>query len=358
MSTNTDHSLNNNDKNMNDDETTASLINIDPTSSYPSHKQRMSSTSNNMIQEHIRVVAGCASNILSSIGIIFLNKYIFSHCQIKTMTLTAIQMAFTSLGLVICLQMNTFIRKSVSIIKVLPLALAFCAFVVFTNLSLEYNTIGTYQLFKVLTTPVVALITWQYYKTKYSRMVIATLIPVVVGVCTHSVNDIKLTLMGTIIASIGVIAASLYQVWVGERLKDLEMSSQQLLYYQAPLSAIILVPFILSMESFPSYETSEEQRRAIMAVVASSIVAFVVNLSVYWVIKNTSALTYNMIGHMKTISILVGGFLLFEDSLNFKQFIGILLTLFGLFSYTFVRMSEQNQLPCTRWNTNPSNNLV
>ncbi|CAF5142949.1 unnamed protein product, partial [Rotaria sp. Silwood1] len=128
------------------------------------------------------------------------------------MTLMAIQMAFTSLGLVICLQMNTFVHKSVPIIKVLPLAVAFCVFVVFTNLSLEYNTIGIYQLFKVLTTPVVALITWQYYKKHYSRMVIATLIPVVVGVCTHSVNDIKLTAIGTIIASIGVISASLYQV--------------------------------------------------------------------------------------------------------------------------------------------------
>jgi solute carrier family 35 protein E3 len=243
--------------------------------------------SKDMLKEHIRVASGCATNILSSIGIIFLNKYIFSHCHIKTMTLTAIQMAFTSLGLVICLQMNTFVRKPVPIFKVLPLAIAFCAFVVFTNLSLEYNTIGTYQLFKVLTTPVVAVISWQYYKTKYSQMVILSLVPVVVGVCTHSVNDIKLTLFGTIIAAIGVIAASLYQVWVGERLKELDMNSQQLLYYQAPLSAVLLVPLIFYMESLPSYPTMEEQRTAIIAVVSSGIVAFAVNLSVYWVIKNT-----------------------------------------------------------------------
>jgi solute carrier family 35 protein E3 len=240
-----------------------------------------------MLKEQIRVVSGCATNIISSIAIIFLNKYIFSHCQIKTMTLTAIHMIFTSLGLFFCLKLNTFTRKSVPIIKVLPLSISYCAFVVFTNLSLEYNTIGTYQLFKVLTTPVVALISWQYYKTKYSKMVILTLIPVVIGVCTHSVNDIKLTIFGTIIASIGVLAASLYQVWVGERLKDLEMNSQQLLFYQAPLSAIILIPFIFFMESFPSYDTTEEQRTALTAVIASGIVAFVVNLSVYWVIKNT-----------------------------------------------------------------------
>lgn len=65
-----------------------------------------------------------------------------------------------------------------------------------------------------------------------------------------------------------------------------------------------------------------------------------------------------MIGHMKTISILVGGYFLFQESLNFKQFLGILLTLFGLFSYTFVRMSEQNQLPCRRFNANVETSMV
>jgi solute carrier family 35 protein E3 len=340
-------------KNENNANAPASFTKIESPSTYSSSKRTP-----NMIQEQIRVVSGCATNIISSIAIIFLNKYIFSHCQIKTMTLTAIHMLITSLGLCICLKFNTFTRKTAPFIKVLPLSIAYCAFVVFTNLSLEYNTIGTYQLFKVLTTPVVALISWQYYKTKYSQMVILTLIPVVVGVCTHSVNDIKLTIFGTIIASIGVLSASLYQVWVGERLKELDMNSQQLLFYQAPLSTVLLVPFILYMESIPSYQTTEEQRNALTAVIASGFVAFVVNLSVYWVIKNTSALTYNMIGHMKTVSILVGGFLLFQDTLNFKQFIGILLTLFGLFAYTFVRMSEQNQLPCKQWNANPVASMV
>ncbi|CAF1208634.1 unnamed protein product [Adineta ricciae] len=327
----------------------------DPPTSHSSNKRQPTSDG---LQEHTRVVSGCAANILSSIGIIFLNKYIFSHCQIKTMTLIAIQMAITWLGLVICLKMNTFVRKSAPLMKVLQLAGAFCAFVVFTNLSLEYNTIGTYQLFKVLTTPVVALISWQYYKEKYSRMVIATLIPVVIGVCTHSVNDIKLTIFGTLIASIGVLAASLYQVWVGVCLKELEMKPQQLLFYQAPLSAVLLIPCILLMESLPSYKTSEEERTAFFAVLASSVVAFVFNLSLYWVIDNTSPLTYNMIGHLKTVLILVGGWFLFNDTLNFKQFIGILLTLFGLFTYSFVKMGEKNQLPCKRWNTDPGNSIV
>ncbi|UJR14021.1 hypothetical protein I4U23_001020 [Adineta vaga] len=315
-------------------------------------------SSRDAIKESYRIIFGSANNILSAIAIIFLNKYIFSHCQIQTMTLTAIQMMFTSFGLLICLRMKTFVHKRIPIKKVLPLSIAFCAFVVFTNLSLEYNSIGTYQLFKVLTTPIVALISWLFYDIKYSKMVITTLVPVVIGVCINSINDFQLTLFGSTIATIGFMSASLYQIWISERLKELEINSQQLLYYQAPLSALLLIPFILLIEHFPSYETDEELRIAIVNVVASGIVAFVVNLSVYWVIKNTSALTYNMIGHMKTVSILVGGFILFEDSLNIKQFLGILLTLFGLFSYTFVRMHEENQLPCSHWNANPTINIV
>ena len=72
----------------------------------------------------------------------------------------------------------------------------------------------------------------------------------------------------------------------------------------------------------------------------------------------SSALTYNMMGHMKTLSILVGGYILFQDNLNFKQFVGILLILFGLFSYTFVKMREQNYLPCKQKNRDSVDNRI
>ena len=65
-----------------------------------------------------------------------------------------------------------------------------------------------------------------------------------------------------------------------------------------------------------------------------------------------------MIGHMKTVSILVGGVVIFQETLNMKQLFGIFLTLFGLFAYTFVRMGEQNQLPCKNWNRNPTTNSI
>ena len=39
-----------------------------------------------------------------------------------------------------------FQPKELRVLDVLPLSLAFCGFVVFTNLSLTYNTVGFYQV--------------------------------------------------------------------------------------------------------------------------------------------------------------------------------------------------------------------
>jgi solute carrier family 35 protein E3 len=203
------------------------------------------------------------------------------------MTLTAVQMGITSLGLIFCWQLKLFTLKSISLYHMLPMAIVFCAFIVFSNLSLEYNTVGTYQLFKGLTTPALVLISWQWYKATYSKIVIASILPVLLGVYTHSVNDIKLTLLGTTVATVGVLSAALYQLWIAVKLKEFDMNPQQLLFYQAPLSATLLIPFILFYEKIPYYESSQEQQKVILTVIASAIIGFVLNLSTYWVIKNT-----------------------------------------------------------------------
>ncbi len=157
----------------------------------------------------------------------------------------------------------------------------------FSNLSLEYNTVGTYQLFKGLTTPTLVVISWQWYKTKYSKMVIASVVTVIVGVYIHSVNNIKLTLSGTVVAITGVLSAALYQLWIGVKLEELDMNSHQLLFYQAPLSVSLLVPCIIFFEKIPRYESSQEQQMVIVTVLASAIIGFVLNVTTYWVIKYT-----------------------------------------------------------------------
>lgn len=103
-------------------------------------------------------------------------------------------------------------------------------------------------------------------------------------------------------------------------------------------------------------------------VILSGIVAFFVNLTSYWIIGKTSPLTYpflsvfikkiflifyvlifliiilsyNMVGHSKFCLLLLGGSLIFHETLAINQVIGITLTLVGIILYAHVKVSTIN----------------
>ncbi|XDB50291.1 PREDICTED: solute carrier family 35 member E3 isoform X2 [Capra hircus] len=253
-----------------------------------------------------RIAAGLLLNLLVSICIVFLNKWIYVHYGFPNMSLTLVHFVVTWLGLYVCQKLDIFAPKSLPPSKLLLLALSFCGFVVFTNLSLQNNTIGTYQLAKAMTTPVIIVIQTLCYKKTFS-------------------TKIRLTL------------------WVGAKQHELQVNSMQLLYYQAPMSSamlLIAVPFFEPVFAeggvFGPWSVS-----ALLMVLLSGVIAFMVNLSIYWIIGNTSPVTYNMFGHFKFCITLFGGYVLFKDPLSINQGLGMLCTLFGILAYTRFKLSEQ-----------------
>lgn len=84
------------------------------------------------------------------------------------MCLTLVHFVMTFLCLQVCAMLNIFSPKPLPVLKVLPLAASFCGFVVFTNLSLQFNTVGTYQLFKALTTPTILFLQAALYNKQSS----------------------------------------------------------------------------------------------------------------------------------------------------------------------------------------------
>ncbi|XP_076357378.1 solute carrier family 35 member E3-like isoform X2 [Tachypleus tridentatus] len=285
-------------------------------------------------------------NLFLAIIIVLLNKWVYVHINFPNVTMTFSHFVMTFIGLVICQSFNIFNVKRLPIFKMLPLAFTFCGFVVFTNLSLGYNTVGTYQIIKTMTMPCIMIIQSYWYGRSFLLKIKMTLIPLTLGVFLNSFYDIKFNILGTVFASIGVVVTSLYQVWVGEKQKEFQVNSMQLLYYQAPLSAAILllvIPFVeppwvengLFHHSWSSTD--------VIMVLSSGVVAFLVNLSIYWIIGNTSAVTYNVLGQLKFCLTLIGGYVLFHDPIQGVQFLGILMTFIGVYLYTHIKLKEQQQ---------------
>lgn len=123
------------------------------------------------IKENANIIAGLTINFVSSIAIIQVNKYIYINYEYPNMALTCLNFVFTFIGLLICEKFGVFKIKKVSILKMLPMAASFCGFVVLTNYSLQYNSVGTYQCLKALTTPTVVVISMLIYNQKYSTKI-------------------------------------------------------------------------------------------------------------------------------------------------------------------------------------------
>ena len=124
----------------------------------------------------IQLSLSYAANLGCSVLIVLLNKWIYTHYGFPNLTLTCIHFLLTTIGLVICKNLGIFQPKALPWLEMIPLALSFCGYVVFTNLSLETNSIGSFQMAKCLTTPVLIAIQTYFYNTKFSTKIKLTVV--------------------------------------------------------------------------------------------------------------------------------------------------------------------------------------
>jgi solute carrier family 35 protein E3 len=259
-------------------------------------------------------------------------------------TLTTLHFIVTYLGLEISAIFGLFRKKSVNIREVVPISLAFTGFVIFNNLSLQNNTIGTYQLLKVLTTPVIVALQLCMHAVSTPRRQLLALGLVCIGVAVATVTAVEPNRVGLIWGGLGILATSLYQIWVKTEQARLGLDAPQLLVHQARCSAVLLalVAFWFEGEQVKhevfSPNTSMLSHSAVW-VVSSSILAFLVNLSIFLVIRKTSPVAYNVLGHAKLCVILLSGYLVFGEPWSVWNLVGVVMTVSGIVWYTTIKLA-------------------
>ena len=114
-------------------------------------------------------------------------------------------------GLRIFARFGVFEWKDSSWRKVLPLAAAYALCTPLSNLSLAYNSVGFYQMLKILTTPYVALVEGMFYGATFSQPIKLSLLIVTIGVLLASVNDVEVS-GNFIVLPVSVTVLGLYDV--------------------------------------------------------------------------------------------------------------------------------------------------
>ena len=156
-----------------------------------------------------------------------------------------------------------FQTKRVNSVQILPLAFGMIFNVVLTNTSLAYSSIQFYQVSRVFMTPTVALLNCMISRATISSLAATTLVPVCLGVAIVSYFDTKAagaraaatSPIGVVFAFAGVLASSIYTVWIKMYHGVLQCSSMQLLFNQAPVSVVLMLYIVPFSDDVTAWKT-------------------------------------------------------------------------------------------------------
>jgi solute carrier family 35 protein E3 len=171
-------------------------------------------------------------------------------------------LTWLSLSILSRLPFAFFVPRQVSFRQRIPLAVAMCFNVILPNLSLAFSSVVFYQLAWILLTPIVAVMNFVLYRATLPRNAIIALVPACLGVGIVSytdslplvgVNTETTSPLGMFFTFTGVLASSLYTVWIGRYHTKLQMNSMQLLHNQAPIASLLLIYAIPYLDTFPEW---------------------------------------------------------------------------------------------------------
>ncbi|KAJ6843381.1 UDP-galactose transporter 2-like [Iris pallida] len=286
-------------------------------------------------------------NVVSSVGIIMANKQLMSpngYGFSFATTLTGFHFSVTALVGWVSNAAGISVSKQVPLWELLWFSIVANLSITAMNLSLMLNSVGFYQISKLSIIPVVCMMEWILNNKHYSRRVIVSVVVVAFGVGVCTVTDVEINLKGFLCACVAVFCTSLQQITIGSFQKKYSIGSFELLSKTAPIQAASLLlfgPFIdyyLNGNSLLKYNFSTG---ATLFILLSCALAVFCNMSQYLCIGRFSATTFQVLGHMKTVCVLILGWILFDSALTFKNILGMLLAVVGMIIYSWAVESEK-----------------
>lgn len=265
---------------------------------------------------------------------------VLSDPQLKNCQLAVAAWHFITTGFVLYLAtlMGVFSAVRVPIQTMLPISSFFAGFLILGNLSLTYNSLGFYQLAKVMTTPTVVLLNYILFGLTTSAWSCLAVVTVCMGVILVLNTSAAENLLGTMIAVAAFTTTALYQIWIGKKLTDLRISGSQLLLNQSPVAAsilLVLAPFFDKIPDVLAIPTN-----TLYSLVGSGILASLLNLTQFLIIERTNALTFNVISQVKTIVIVSLSWWMEGRVLTFIEILGVMFTLGGAYTYSVLQVKR------------------
>ena len=226
---------------------------------------------------------------------------------------------------------NLFKAVRLPLWHMVPISAFFAGFLLLGNLSLSLNTVGFYQLAKVMTTPTVVLLNFILFGKTISATMLLAILSVCLGVGLTSTTLALSNVLGAFVAVSAFTVTALYQIWIGKKIAELKVSAPQLLLNQAPVSVVLLTFFVPLSDKIP--DVNRLQSTVLWTLLLSGVLASLLNLSQFLIIGRTSALTFNIVSNLKNIIILSLSWYQEDHVPTLQDTFGIILAIGGAWAY-------------------------
>ncbi|KAJ8440982.1 hypothetical protein Cgig2_020011 [Carnegiea gigantea] len=205
------------------------------------------------------------------------------------------------------------------------------------NVSLMWNSVGFYQIAKLSMIPVSCFLEVILDKVQYSRDTKLSILLVLLGVGVCTVTDVSVNVKGFIAAFVAVWSTSLQQYYVHHLQCLYSIGSFNLLGCTAPAQAASLLlvgPLLDYWLTDKRVDAYAYNPLAVFFILLSCVIAIGTNLSQFICIGRFSAVTFQVLGHMKTILVLTLGFTFFgKEGLNLHVVLGMIIAIMGMIWY-------------------------
>jgi hypothetical protein len=208
------------------------------------------------------------------------------------------------------------------------------------NASLKHNSMGFYQIFKLLVTPLVVLLEYGMNGKTLSLPRVLALLMVCLCVFFSVQGDMEFSLAGTVWAALWVPFAAIYKVLWGKVKNTYNCSTLALMHAVMPY-AIVLQIFISPLVDPPGIRHYHWTAETIVLLAMSAFGAFFVSFSGFLVMGNVGALAHTLLGPMKTAVTMMGAYLVLQTHYSPMQLLTAAGALASLAVYTHVTILEK-----------------
>lgn len=284
-----------------------------------------------------------ATWITLSSSVIIFNKYLLDTKKFAfPIVLTTWHLAFATLMTQIMARFTTTLdsRKKVPMTgrvylrAIVPIGLMFSLSLICGNMTYLYLSVSFIQMLKATTPVAVLLIGWAFGVSPPNLKTLGNVSFIVVGVVIASYGEIKFVMVGFLFQLGGIIFEATRLVMMQRLLSSAEFKMDPLvsLYYFAPVCAVMngIVSLIVEV---PKMSWADVQNVGYFTLISNAMIAFLLNVSVVFLIGKTSSLVMTLCGVLKDILLVLASMIIFMDPVSGIQFFGYSIALGGLVYY-------------------------